>query len=234
MTAIFKRELRAYFLSPLGYVFIGAIAFFSGYFFFTYNLFAGTTNMTLLYSQLFPVVLFLVPVLTMRLLSEDRHLKTDQLLFTAPVSRSAIVLGKYLSALLVFFIAIASTLVQAVVLSFFGRPDWPVVIGHFTGLFLLGGALIAICMFLSSLTESQFIAAISGFGVSLFLMLVDSVALVVSSPFLQQIFRGISFSQRYTPFTMGILDLPGAVFFLSIAALFVALSIAVLDKRRWG
>ena len=234
MLAILKRESRAYFRTPLGFVIIGAVFFFSGYFFFTYNLYGNTTDMSKLFSQLFPVVLFLVPVLTMRLFSEDKRLKIDQQLLTSPVTRTGIVLGKYFSAVLVYLIAISSTLIQAIVMSFFSRPDWPVVIGNFGGLLFLGLALISISMFLSSLTESQVIAAVTSFVVSLFLMLVDALTNVVSSPFLQQFFTSLSFNNRYTPFTLGIFELPGVIFFLSISAMFLCFNVAVLDRKRWS
>jgi len=234
MQAIFKREFRAYFQSPLGYVFLSAMYFFSGFYFFTYNLYGNTTNMSKLFELLFPVVLFLVPVLTMRLMSEDKRSGTDQLLLTAPISRTAIVLGKYGAAASVFLIAISAALIQAMVMSFFAAPDWPVIVGNFVGLLLLGTTLIAICMFLSALTESQLIAAVLGFVVSLFVMLVDALALVVNSRFLQALFRNLSFDDRYTSFTLGILELPNVIFFLSISFLFVFLTVAVLDKERWG
>jgi ABC-2 type transport system permease protein len=233
MRAIFRREFRAYFQSPLGYVLVAALYFFSGYYFFTHNLYGNTTNMTRLFELLFPVVLFLVPVLTMRLLSEDKRARTDQLLLTAPVSRLGIVLGKYGAAVLVFLIAIAATLLQAAVLSVVARPDWPAIWGIFIGLLLLGSALIAICMFLSALTESQVIAAVTGFVVGLFLMLVDALALVVNSSLLQTLFRQLSFKGRYLPFTLGVLELPNVIFFLSISALFVFLTTALLDRGRW-
>ncbi|MCJ7548638.1 MAG: ABC transporter permease subunit [Anaerolineae bacterium] len=233
MPAILKREFRTYFQSPLGYVFFSAMFFFSGYYFFTFNLYGNTTNMSRLFELLFPVVLFLVPVLTMRLMSEDKRSGTDQLLLTAPISRMGIVLGKYFAAASVFLIAISATLMLAAVMSLFATPDWPVILGNFVGLLLLGITLIAICMFLSALTESQFIAAVLSFVVSLFVMLVDALALVVDSTFLQALFRNLSFNDRYASFTLGILDLPNVVFFLSISALFVFLTVAVLDKERW-
>ena len=138
MRAVLKREFRAYFQSPLGFVFIAALYFFTAYYFFTFNLYRNTTDMSNLFDQLFTVVLFLVPVLTMRLMSEDKRARTDQLLLTAPVSRIGIVLGKYLSALLVYLIAISGTLLMAVVMSFYASPDWPVVIGNLIGLVMLG------------------------------------------------------------------------------------------------
>jgi ABC-2 type transport system permease protein len=233
MLAILKREFRAYFQAPLGYVFVSAVFFFSGYYFFTYNLYGNTTNMSKLFELLFPVVLVLVPVLTMRLMSEEKRSRTDQLLLTAPISRLDIVLGKYFAAVSVFLIAISATILQAVVMSFFAAPDWPVILGNFIGLLLLGITLIAICMFLSALTESQVVAAVTGFVVSLFLMLVDALALVVNSSFLQTLFRNLSFNNRYASFTLGILELPNVIFFLSISILFVFLTVAVLDKESW-
>ena len=234
MTAVFKREVNAYFQSPLGYVFVAVMYFFTAYYFFTYNLYNNTTDMSTLFDQLFSVVLFLVPILTMRLMSEDKRARTDQLLLTAPVSRIGIVLGKYLSALCVYLVAISASLLMAIVLSFYGQPDWPVIIGNLVGLILLGASLIAVCMFLSSLTESQVIAAVSGFAVSLFLVLVDALVYVVSGQLFQTIFSYMSFNGRYNGFTIGIIDFSNVLFFLSIAVMFVLLTAAVLEKRRWS
>ena len=234
MNAIFKRELRAYFNAPLGYVIIAVAFFFTNYYYFTYNLYGNTTDFTTLFSMLFSVVLFLVPVLTMRLMSEEKRAKTDQLLLTAPVSRADIVLGKYFAAVVVFLLAISATLIDAVITSIVAPVDWPSVIGNFLGLALLGLALIAVCLFLSSLTESQVIAAVMGFAVSLFLVLVDAISYVVSSKFWQVVFSYLSFQTRYEPFTLGVVDLPSAVFFLSVSALFILFSIVTLERRRWS
>lgn len=234
MRAVLKRELRAYFQSPLGYVFLAVMYFFTAYYFFTHNLYGNTTNLSGMFDQLFSVVLFLVPILTMRLMSEDKRAKTDQLLLTAPVSRLGIVLGKYLSAFCVYLIAVSATLVMALVLSVYASPDWPVVFGNVVGLILLGAALISICMFLSSLTESQVIAAVSGFAVSLLLILMDALVSVVSGRFFQTLFSYMSFNQRYVGFTIGIIDFSNVVFFVSIAAFFILLTTAMLEKRRWN
>ena len=233
MNAIFKRELRAYFNAPLGFVLIAVAYFFTNYYFFTYNLYGNTTDFTTLYSMLFSVVLFLVPVLTMRLLSEEKRAKTDQLLLTAPVSRAGIVLGKYFAAVVVYLLAISGTLVDAVITAFVAPVDWPSVIGNFLGIALLGLALIAVCLFLSSLTESQVIAAVMGFAVSLFLVLVDAISYVVTGQFWQTLFSYLSFNARDQPFTLGVVDLPSAMFFLSVSALFLVFSIVTLERRRW-
>jgi ABC-2 type transport system permease protein len=229
-----KRELRAYFLTPLGYVIIAVMYFFTAYYFFTYNLYGNTTDTSTLFAMLFSVAMFLVPVLTMRLLSEERRAKTEQTLLTAPVSRTGIVLSKYAAALLIYLLAISGTLVMALVLEVYSQPDWSMVIGNFIGLFLLGAALISICLLISAFTESQVMAAVGGFGISLFLTLVDAMAYVVQSPLLRLFFTQISFNDRYHGFTLGIVDAASVCFFLSVTGLFLALTVVALERRRWS
>jgi len=234
MKAIIKREFLAYFRAPLGYVFICAMYFFTGYYFFTYNIYGNTTDTSGLFAMLFPVVLFLVPILTMRLLSEERRSRTDQTLLTSPVSRLRIVAAKYLSAICVYLLAISGTLVMALVLQIYSQPDWPVVIGNFIGLFLLGASLISVCLLISSLTENQVIAAVGGFGVSLFLILLDALQYVVSNQALRAMLRHMSFNGRYRGFTVGVIGLADVCFFISIAACFLSLTVIVLERRRWS
>ncbi|MCL1855748.1 MAG: ABC transporter permease subunit [Clostridia bacterium] len=233
MRAVLKREFKAYFFSPLGYVVIAVMYFFTAYYFFTYNLYGNTTDTSTLFSMLFSAAMFLAPVLTMRLLSEERRAGTERTLLTAPVSRRSIVLGKYAAALLVYLFAISGTLVMALVLQCYSQPDWPVVFGNFIGLFVLGASLIAICLFVSAFTESQVIAAVGGFGVSLFLILADALAYVVQSRVLRLWLMRLSFSDRYRGFTMGVVDVSDLCFFVSVAGLFLALTVVALERRRW-
>ena len=234
MSAIIKREFMAYFRAPLGYVFICVMYFFTGYYFFTYNIFNNTTETSGLFTMMFSVVLFLVPILTMRLLSEERRLKTDQTLLTSPISRFGIVCGKYIAALSVYTLAISGTLLMAVVLQIYSQPDWAVVIGNFVGLFLLGATLIAICLFISSLTENQVIAAVGGFGASLFLILLDAMQYIVANRALITLFNHLSFNGRYRGFTIGVISFADVFFFLSVAAFFICLTVIVLERRRWS
>ena len=234
MVAIFKKELMAYFHTPLGYVIISAAYFFTGYYFFTFNIFGNTTDTSGLFALLFSVVLFLVPILTMRLLSGEQRQKTDQLLLTSPVSRFGIVISKYLAALCLYIFAISGTLVMALVLEIYSSPDWPVVFGNFTGLFLLGAALIAVCLLISACTSSQVIAAVGGFGASLFLILIDALYFVAQNRTLRQVFRHMSFNERYRGFTIGVIGFADAIFFISIAAFFILLTVIVLERRRWS
>ncbi len=232
MIAILKRELNAYFDSPLGYVFVAVYYLFAGYFFFRYNLYGGTADMRDLFSLLFTVTVFLIPILTMRLLSEERKSKTDQLLLMSPVTTTGIVLGKFFAAVLVYITALAITLVMAVVMSSYATPQWPIIIGHFIGLLLVGCGLIAICMLISALTESQVIAAVGGFCVGFFLIMLDALGSTTGNAFISGLLSDMSFETRYGRFTLGVFDISDLTFFLSITALFVYFTILAFEKRR--
>lgn len=232
MKAILKRELDAYFNTPLGYVFLAVYYLFAGYFFLRYNLYSNSTDMRSLFEMLFTVTLFLIPILTMRLMSEDRRAKTDQLLLMAPVSTLEILLGKLFAAVLVYLAAMAVTLIQALVLSRWAPVEWSVVLGHFLGLFLLGCALISVGLFISALTENQIIAAIGGFCVGFFLMLLDSLSGLIQNSVLSGFVTDLSFQTHYKNFTLGLFDLADVVFYLSVTALFVFFTLCVFEKRR--
>ncbi|MEG2295556.1 MAG: ABC transporter permease subunit, partial [Oscillospiraceae bacterium] len=188
MLAIFKREIYTYFTTPIGYVFLAIFYLLSGYFFLALCLLYDTSDLTYVFAQLFTVIIFLVPILTMRLFSEDLRNKTDQLLLTSPISLFSLVMGKYLSALTVYTIGISCVFVYSGVIASFTPPAWPMIIGNFLGLFLLGAALIAIGMFISSLTENQVIAAVAGFGIGLMLILFDAIISIIPSNFIKKIF----------------------------------------------
>jgi len=234
MLAIFKREFNSYFTSPIGYVFIAMFYFISGIFFFLYNLAAASAELRYVYSMLFTCSALLMPILTMRMLSEDKRQKTDQILLTSPVSLTGLLMGKFLAAFLVYVIAVSITLVYALVLSVFVSFNWAVIVSSYVGILLLGAALIAVGMFISSLTESQLVAAIVTVVVDLGLLLVDSLASLMPNTTLQNAVLSLSMSDRYGNFTMGILDFADTFFFLSVIALFIFLTGRVLEKRRWG
>ena len=159
MGAIYRREVGAFFTSSIAYVFLAVFYLAAGYFFFGSSLAMATTDMSNLFSSLFFVITILIPVLTMRLFSEEKKQKTEQGLLTAPVSIGGIVMGKYLAALTLYTIGLAIIFVYALILSFFGAVAWGVVISNILALFLLGAAFIAVTLFISSLTENQVVAA---------------------------------------------------------------------------
>ncbi len=235
MSAVFKRELRSYFTSPLGYVVLALVFFFSGLFFYTYNMYGGSTSLSGVYSGLFTIVLLIVlPVLTMRLFSDEKRQRTDQALLTAPVSLTGIALGKFLAALLVFAMAISITLIYAVVMAFQIVPDWLVIFGNYIGLLLLGGLIISIGLLVSTFTESQLISAVVTFAVSFGLMMVDNLSGVVSNTAVTAVINFLSVYQRYTNFTVGAINYADIIFFLSMQALFIFLTVRSLDRRRWS
>ena len=185
---------------------------------------------------MFLLIMFILPILTMRLLSEDKKQKTDQLLLTAPVSLFSMVLGKYFAACIIYAMGLAVTVLYAIVLATFTVIEWAAIFGSIIGLLLMGMALIAVGMFISSLTENQVVAAIAGFVVMLLLYLVDSLASIISGlvPVAANILYGISFQQRYNTFAYGIFDFVSIFFFLSFAAVFIYLTVRVFEKRRWS
>ncbi len=235
MGAIFKREMRSFFNTPIGYVVMAVVFFFSGLFFYTYNLYAGSTTLSGVFSMLFYVVLIALPLLTMRMFSEEKRQKTDQALFTAPVSLTGIVVGKFLATYLFFAIVLSITLVYGVVISTQVTPDWMVIFGNFFGTLLLGGMIIAAGLFFSSLTESQLIAVIVTIAFSLAVMMIDSFAnLLTFSPWLADAVSFFSVNTRYVEFTKGIISYDNVFFFISLQVLFLFLTTRTLDAKRWN
>ncbi len=234
MTAILKREVRAYFDSLIGYIFLTAFFAASGVLFSVTSLQFGSTDMSGMYASLFYILLVLIPILTMRTLSEEKRQKTDQLLLTAPISLSALVIGKFLAAMIIYGLGVLMTLVYAIVISFFGAVSWLTVIGNVVGLLLLGAAYVAVGMFVSSLTENQVIAAIGGFAAMLVLYLIGTIAQIVPINWIANILAGLSFSARYNPFTYGVFDFSNVLFFISATVVFLFLTVRVLERRRWS
>lgn len=234
MLAIFKREIQTYFTSPIGYVFLAIFYLLSGYFFLALCLIYDTSDLSYVFAQLFTVIIFLVPILTMRLFSEDLKNKTDQLLLTSPISLLSLVMGKYLSALGVYTAGISCVFVYAGVVASFTAPEWATIAGNFLGLFLLGAALIAIGMFISALTENQVIAAVAGFGIGLMLMLFDAVVSIIPSDFIRQILGSCSFTNHYRTFTSGMIDFTSVLFFFSVSIVFIFFTVGVFEKKRWN
>lgn len=175
MIAIFKREFKSYFINMSGYVFIGAIWLFSGIFSTALNFIGQYASYEYVLSNLMIVLMLIVPILTMRSMAEDRRSKTDMLLYSLPVSSAQIVMGKYLAMLAVWGVACGGMGLTPIVIGMYGEVNFASAYGALLGFFLLGAALIAVCTFVSSLTENQLIAAISGIAVSLGLYLLGSL-----------------------------------------------------------
>lgn len=234
MGAIFRRELLAYFTTPIGYIFLALFYAGAGLFFNMTALSSGSADLAYIFTLLIYVLLVVIPILTMRTLSEEKNQKTDQCLLTAPVSLGGLVMGKFLAAFLIFTLAVSITVVYAVVVSAFAQPDWTVVIGNIVGFLLLGSAFISIGIFVSSLTENQIVSAIISFAAMLLCYLLSAVAQLIPVQWLSEIISNLSFVDRYTGFTYGLFDLSNVLFFISATAVFLYLTVRVLEKRRWS
>lgn len=179
MLAVLKREFKAYFHSPVGYIFMGFFLLISGLFFTLIDLVPGSANYTGVLANIIFVFLFAVPILTMRLMAEDQRLKTDQLLLTSPLSITGLVLGKYLAAVAVFLLTLLITGLYPLVIQIHGLLAVGEVIGGYIGFFLLGSVFIAIGLFISATTDNQVVAAFTTFGCLLLVWLWDAVRQIV-------------------------------------------------------
>lgn len=233
MIAIFTRELGSYFISPIGYVYLAAFYLFAGYQ-YTVMILSGQADISAEFSFLYTVILLLTPILTMRLMSEDKRQKTDQLLFSAPVTLVEIVVGKYLAAVVVYIIGIGIVLIHAIVISPYTNMNWMLFWGNMLGIVLTGMASISVCMLISAQTENQIVAAIGGFAMMLLFLSMNSIAGVVEIEPLQKVLYGISFYSRYYNMTLGILKVSDMFFFFSFIGTFLFLTTRILEKRRWG
>ena len=209
MSAIFRRELGAFFTSGIAYVFLAVFYLLAGLFFYMYTLSSSTTDMSGMFSMLFAVIIFLIPILTMKSFSEEKKQKTEQGLLTAPVGLGGIVLGKYFATILMYIFGVSIVLIY-------------------------GAAFIAIGMFISSLTENQVVAAVGGICSLLFLCLVDILTNYISIDFITDFLNSISFYNKYYEFTCGIFNLSSVLFYISTAVIFNFLTVRVFEKRRWS
>lgn len=234
MGAIIRRELSAYFRSPIGYIFCAVYIFFSALFFRTVLLSGMSSQFPQIYYSMINVILLTLPILTMRLFSEERRQKTDQILITSPIGVLPLVLGKYLAAMAVYSVCVLFTVIYAVVFSFFADPGWALVLGNIFGSLLFGSAFIALGMFISSLTESQVVAAIGTFFVATIFIILDVIPMLITNQAALDFIEWISFYGRYTPFSEGIFDFSSVIFFLSFSALFIFGTTQVIERRRWA
>jgi ABC-2 type transport system permease protein len=175
MLAIFKREFKSYFLTTTGYIFMSLFLIIAGIFFVLNILFPQSPAFSTFLSSILFIFLVSVPILTMRLMTDEAKYRTDQLLFTSPLRITDIVLGKYFAAVAIFLITMAITVIWGIMISFFGEIDWKETIGSYIGFILIGASFISLGLFVSSTTENQVVAAIVTFGALLVTWIIDFV-----------------------------------------------------------
>jgi ABC-2 type transport system permease protein len=246
---IARKELRQLFGSPIAYVALAMFFLIVGFLFFSlvgaYSFqvlqLQGTPPpdfnptrliFTPLYQDTTFVLLLLVPVLTMRLVSEEDRARTMELLATSPVTSTAIILGKYLAVLVVFLVLLAISAYMPLSLALIGRLDWGLLASTYVGLVLLGGAFLAIGLFASTLNENQIVSAAIGFAL-LLLFWVLGFAQQASGSGTQQVLSSLSFATHFSTLSGGVIDTQDILFFLSLAGLFVFLGVLALESRKW-
>lgn len=235
MGAIYRREIKAYFSSPVAYIFIAVFCAYSALMFYIGNILSQNADMSMAFSSIFTILMILLPILTMRLFSEEKRQKTEQGLLTAPVSLLEIVLGKFFAAMTIYAVAIAIYLVYALVLAALSADvNWIMVLGNIVGLVLLGSSFIAAGIFVSSMTENQIVAAVGSFVVIMLLYMIDVIAQYVTVPFISKLLNYLSFYSRYYEITSGVFNITSMLFFVSITAVFIFLTVRVFEKRRWS
>ena len=233
LRAIWKRELQAYFFTPVGYVFMGVFLLLSAAMFYVTVMLNRSSDLPTFIGMMSYLWMLLCPVLTMRLLAEERQKRTDQLLLTSPASLPGVVLGKYLAAITVMLMTVLLTLLFVLVVAIYGAVYPEELFVSYLGFILQGCAFIALDLFLSGLAGNQVTAAVMAFGANLLLWMLDLLETAVSIGFMREALSFLSLYARSEAFLMGQLSFAGVGYFLSFAAAFILLTIHVLDSRRY-
>ncbi len=287
MIAVFKRELNAYFKGIMGYLAAAFLLVFAGIYTMAYNLSGYYANFEYVVSSIGFIYLIAVPVLTMRSVAEEKRSKTDQLLYSLPISMTDVILGKYLAMLLVLLVPVAIIGVYPLILSQFGNVSLEMAYGSLAAYFMLGASLLSIGLFISSVTESQVASAVITLVVMLFLYFMSSLASFVSTTaeasmiallicvilfalsvllltrnvlisiftvgvgglsvylfysadrtafygLFPKMMESLSVFDRFDTFIGGVFDLTAIVYYLSIIAVFLFMSVQAMEKRRWS
>lgn len=236
MRAIYKRELKAYFQSFLGFLFMAAILFLTGLYFTVYNLMSGYPYFNYVISSVVFVFLISIPVLTMRILAEERKQKTDQMILTAPVTVGAVAAGKFLALLTIFAIPTAIISFYPLILGFFGSVPYGETYLGILGFFLYGTACISVGILISSLTESQVISAVLTFAFLFLGYVMYGICNLISSSgnLLTRLLGSLDMYSRFSSLLNGTLDIPAVIYFISFTVLMLFLTVQSIQKRRYS
>jgi ABC-2 type transport system permease protein len=234
--AIFRKELRSYFATPLGYVFILFYLLVSnGFFFFIQDFFREGQATMRGYFMILPwIFLFFVPAVTMRLWAEERKSGTLELLLTMPLREAELVLGKFLASLAFLAITLSFTITVPITIGLSGRPDWGVIVASYVGALLMGAAYLSIGLWISSLTESQVVAFIASVA-AIFLLLAAGVApeWLGSLGWFAAVGEYLSLLSHFQNILRGVLDTRDVVYYLVVIAFFLHLNKMNLESRKW-
>ena len=246
-----KKEIKTYFMSPIAYVVIAVFLVLVGFFFHSLitwfnsqaiqlarnpNYYQQLNINQMVYTPLFHnisiILLLVIPLLTMRLLAEEKKIKTDELLYTSPISINQIILGKYFASLIVLAVMLLLTGIYSLFTFSYGNPELIPLLCGYLGLFLMGMAFMAIGIFYSSITENQIVAAVLTFGTLLLFWILNWAAFSASGLW-KDVLNYLSFFQHFNDMTRGILDTTDIVYYLSFSFFGLFLSHSVIQSRRW-
>jgi len=250
--AIAQKELKSYFASPIAYIVIGLFALLYGYFFAAILYYfvrqsmqmsqfgmGGPQAMNVNQQMLRPLlqnvtilVLFTMPMITMRTYSEEKRSGTIELLLTSPVTDFQIIMGKFLGAMALYGVMLAVSLIHIALLFYFGRPEWKPIVTAYLGLLLLGGCFISLGLFISSLTKNQIVAGMVTFAVFLFLWVITWVG-SFGGPTFDSVTNYLSIIEHYDDFSKGIIDTSHIIYYVSFITFGLFLTAKSVDSERW-
>jgi ABC-2 type transport system permease protein len=246
-----RKELNTYFSSPIAYIVLAMFAVIFGYFFYSATaIFVDYSVRSMMQRGMAPpanlndfivrpllmnvsvIVLFLMPMVTMRLFAEEKRSGTIELLLTSPLRDIEIILGKWLAAMILYLCLLGISVLDVVYLFVYGKPDWKAMLVGYFGLILLGAAFLGLGSFISTLTKNQIVAASLTFGVFLMLWVLDWVT-SYSTGTVGKVVSYLSITTHFEPFAKGVLDLKDAVYYLSVIFLGIFLTARSMESLRW-
>ena len=248
MFAIYKKELRSYFINAIGYVYVGVFLAASALMLCSTTLKAASYDTSSYFQLLIFSFIILIPLLTMKLFSEEKKLRTEQLLLTAPVTIWGMTIGKFLAAFTIFFGSLLTSCINLFPLYSYANaeraeasysvihigPSSAKIIGCLIGVTLIGAAFIAIGMFVSSLTENQLASAVITITIILVMLLLNVINQQIDTYAIRVVIDWFCVLSRFSSFTNGYIDYAAIIYYLSITGVFLLLTVRVYDKRRWG
>ncbi|HUF47804.1 MAG TPA: ABC transporter permease subunit [Vicinamibacterales bacterium] len=250
ITAIAGKELRGYFASPTAWVMMGLFAFLFGWFFAAYLQYFVNSSMQSQFGGAPPsmnvnqhmirpllqnasvIVLFILPMVTMRTYSEEKRSGTIELLLTSPLTDVEIVLGKFLGAVGLYAALLGVTMAYMVFLFVYGDPEWPALLSGYLGLLLLGSCFISLGLFVSSTTKNQMVAGAATFVLALVLWIIDWMA-EGAGPTMGELLRYLSITGHFDDFGKGVIDTRHVVYYLSLISFGLFLTVKSVDTERW-
>lgn len=251
IVAIARKELRSYFASPIAWVILGLFALLFGFFFYTFlvlfvrqsmqmgqmGMGSQTVNVNLymirpLLQNASVIILFVLPMITMRTYAEEKRSGTMELLLTSPVTDFQIIMGKFVGALALYAAMLAVTALYVALLFWFGNPEWRPILSGYLGLLLLGGCFISVGLLVSSTTRNQIVAGMATFGVFLMLWVIGWVG-DFAGPTTKTIVSYLSITEHFDDFSKGIIDTKHLVYYLSFITFGLFLTAKAVDSERW-